>query len=96
MAKHTPGPWQTKQILMDVEIGAETEQGHMSVAWVHIGQGAELEEVKSALTDASLIAAAPELLEAAKAALDQLPQFPGDCPYSRLRDAVAKAEGRDE
>jgi hypothetical protein len=52
MSKHTPGPWTTDQIGMDIEIASDTDEGHMSVAWVHIGQGADIKEVSSALSDA--------------------------------------------
>ena len=67
----TPGPWSTTQILMDVEIGAETPNGHLSVCWVHIGQGAELEEVASALRDAHFISALPDFHKALDAIANQ-------------------------
>jgi hypothetical protein len=80
--QHTPGPWKC--------VSAEFKKGGLVAFEVR------MPEQVLCKRDADLISAAPELLEAAKLALDQLPQFPGDCPFSRLRDAVARAEGRDE
>lgn len=91
-ATYTPGPWAIEDRgVQGVDVLAPVE------GWSHNPvRIANVVPFRAALATARLIAAAPELLEAAKAALDQLPQFPGDCPFSRLRDAVARAEGRDE
>lgn len=68
--KHAPGPWEASKSMQDgrgvygIEIGAETPAGHMSVAWVLLGEKPTSLEMKDGAADARLIAAAPELLEA--------------------------------
>ncbi len=86
--KFTSGPWKTEQILMDVEISAEPPHGHLSVCWVHIGQGAEIDEVKAGLADAALIAAAPEMYESLKDAEKQIVQM-----YRGINPAANEGEG---
>ena len=88
---HTPGPWTTERL-------NGSDWGHL----VHIGdeldvlvQNADPDEE---LANARLIAAAPELLEAAKAILereDQRDDF-ADPLLEKLRLAIRKSEGRAE
>lgn len=84
MSAHTPGPWQ-----VDADCG---DSGHDVI---YDAQGRKLALVFS--VDAALIAAAPDLLAAAKRALDWLASYPGNGAqgaYDALRASIAKAEGR--
>lgn len=80
-SKHTPGPWECG--LDHVwQVGSETE-----IARVFTGKG----------WDVRLIAAAPELLDAVLDALDLIKNELGEGVVSKkLRDALAKAEGRQK
>lgn len=72
---HTPGPWRRRKT------------GRGNVVWQALGR----EILTHSQEDASLIAAAPDLFAAAKAALE-----PGNIEYGLelLAVAIAKAEGR--
>jgi hypothetical protein len=97
MSGHTPGPWTVEGEGSELEI------------WQHeLGEVAYLrclnprkEAHDAMLADARLIAAAPELLEAATAALKELSDLnnhfyrDGEWPaVAQLRAAIAKAKGR--
>lgn len=87
MSKHTPGPWRTHGSYIYAPDGA-------ILAVVH-NPGARLSDYPL-VPNRDLIAAAPELLEALKAVA---PYFEGEHAYDhphcvQLRDAIAKAEGR--
>ena len=95
---HTPGPWKwinsyeallgpNGEFILEEEIGYDRE-------------GATPEGISVSPADAHLIAAAPELLEACKVAIET---FDDDAPGAgdtekgalrRLRAAVARAEGQ--
>lgn len=80
MSKHTPGPWSiyfnSQDDLVIRKLFADGQEAHV-VARCHSGSD-----------NARLIAAAPALLEACKAALSD------DQPYiEKCRAAIAKAEG---
>ena len=78
MSKHTPGPWSTKQIL--------NRHYEISAGGYWIGRARGLE-------NARLIAAAPLLLEALKALLEETE----GCMCSsegQARAAIAAAEGK--
>lgn len=87
MSKHTKGPWRavyfqhTKQ--WDVDAGGEDDSDRYSV----------LEDL--AEENAHLIAAAPDLLEACKAAFSNIgaPITHYQKEFSMLSAAIAKAEG---
>ena len=96
---HTPGPWvveagtcHTGEIAM--VHGAETENGEPT--WLEVWSP---EWPHNADANARLIAAAPELLAALKAIVeDHLhttfpPYSPGESPYDKGRAAIARAEG---
>lgn len=102
--KHTPGPW---QIGHKSQFGTynpsviHTEEG-VGVATVYgIPMHVRLEEITgdahcaNGLANARLIAAAPELLAAAKVALDFISSMPGDMGEleDQLATAIDKAEG---
>ena len=109
--KYTPGPWIVEidetgdrsglegTVIIDTSndriVVAETkydgEDGHSNGAYPHISQ---------AEANARLIAAAPELLEAAKRALDRMEHYAdnlgdadSDVIIEQLTDAIAKATG---
>lgn len=59
-SKHTPGPWMAWQPRADESVPVRTDGLGITIAYVH--QGA----ITNAKANASLIAAAPELLDALK------------------------------
>ena len=116
MTKHTPGPWSVNGIIYNEDASAPTGRrstltGPTVTADVLLvsgvnGQVAEIRRGSNGvgpfgLADARLIAAAPSLLSACKAALslvESLPYDPTDRQTLRINDqieaAIAKAEGR--
>lgn len=85
MNKHTPGPWEHKNL--------QIRASGFSVAMIGCGRMPPTQ----ALANANLISAAPELLEACKAALEHFRDFHRGEPFvihGVISDAVAKAEGR--
>lgn len=89
---HTPGPWIVDhdfptEIRMDDSNG---EAVFALVAGVHVSNT----EPEQALADARLIAAAPEMLAALKAALADFGDDYGGPTIDAMRAAIAKAEGR--
>ena len=94
MAAHTPGPWHASSTHLGAAFDIGAEDGS-SVALVHgfLENGA-----KEFRANARLIAAAPDLLKAAKALLarwptDQHEGSPLKDEADALRAAVLKAEG---
>lgn len=75
---HTPGPWER-----ETELGSRLVRG---------AKGEWVADVKT-VSDAHLIAAAPELLQALKAEIKQL-EDKGGTPYVGSIAAILKAEGR--
>lgn len=94
MSAHTPGPWD------DCAPGDYSDfNGHSIVILsavshrVAVVQGDD----KEAIANARLIAAAPGLLEALKAIIEEQDQNEGYCTcktYDAARAAIAKAEGK--
>lgn len=97
---HTPGPWTVS------EHADDAAQGLPAYGILHLaGQYGQVEIIPTrtlAESDARLIAAAPDLLEAAKAMLFEHPYAcrtnqpackAGTCADHKLRAAIAKAEG---
>lgn len=87
--KHTPGPW---------EISVDTH-GNLDICMTGAGDMiADLKDCLNAEANASLIAAAPELLEAAKDALQSLKRLSdAEGAYritviQELESAIGKAE----
>ena len=95
MSKHTPGPWEVGACLSN-----STHRFYVDVA--HTSKMPEHGMIADNLLEANarLIAAAPDLLEAAKNLRALLSQrnkaLPEDIKYwmSVSADAIAKAEGR--
>ena len=86
MSKHTPGPW----IAHKRHIAAAN--GGIGLAVVHVND--DIVDAQTTDANAALIAAAPDLLSAARKALAA---WTGDGPpivLDELRAAIAKAEGR--
>lgn len=101
-AKHTPGPWTATRFWPDIEIGAETTDGHLSVAWVHLGAKPTDREVEEGMRDARVLAASPEMLDALKTTLGNIASLKSSHPGVSIFDvweqvvaaAIARAEGR--
>ena len=96
MAKHTPGPWVTSATDDTVVIDATGRE----VAAID-GDYNDPDTWPQMEANARLIAAAPELLEAAMTAykwLDNLPSRPAGCTDRMLAlyYAISKAEGRND
>jgi hypothetical protein len=90
---HTPGPWTVfhgKQ--GQIEIDQDGERGAPSLASVHFPSNGLGKEINDA--NARLIAAAPDLLKAARSAVDWMDDGIGHKPpfLDALRAAIAKAE----
>jgi hypothetical protein len=82
-SNHTPGPWRVFDVLTDIEIVADRRTATETESIVQFkGQ-------RNAKANASLIAAAPELLAVAKLALDHL----DGQEYLQVCAIIAKAEG---
>lgn len=78
MSKHTPGPW---RVVNGVQIRSERDQ--IAKVWMmRNGEGN---------TNARLIAAAPDLLNALTVLADACEQM--DIPVDAARAAIAKARG---
>lgn len=78
MSKHTPGPWPTRESATHITVTNASGD-----AVFH-----DDKRIPGVMADARLIAAAPELLEACKAALSD------DQPYiEKCRAAITKATG---
>ena len=96
MSAHTPGPW---KVLADTRTGAvDVWSGARFVCTVGVPGASGDESIEP---DAALVAAAPDLLAACKAALslvESLPYDPTDRQTLRINDqiedAIARAEGR--
>jgi hypothetical protein len=85
MSKHTPGPWDARWSERGQYWFIDHEQG---------GEGYTLTKLNCEEADARLIAAAPELLEALKNAIEIIEGTGLDASIQRA--AIAKATGEDE
>lgn len=87
VTKHTPGPW-THLGMGDIH-GHEANGGGVDIAAVYLR-----EDDEKWLANASLIAAAPELLSQLEFAVALLkPMFGHTAQVERMEDAIAKATG---
>lgn len=94
-AQHTPGPWKAIRGQTIFSITAEHES--MTVATLGFDPTAQ-EDIRQVQSNANLLAAAPELLEACKAALRyglEEPMPNGRFACDMMAIAIAKAEGRN-
>ena len=100
--KHTPGPWFINRARKPDNTGGydyAIDEGHEKIlaeTFEHVGwQDNSKKEYEKfpAEANARLIAAAPELLEACKAALMELSGLSNGKECIQLKQAIAKAEG---
>ena len=95
--KHTPGPWQTIQSIKDRKtfiIQAHKNQGAYGSYQIAKGKIALNADYPMTMANSKLIAAAPDLLEACKAAKKHLePDLvePGKTVFWKLVSAIKKA-----
>lgn len=96
--KHTPGPWEFDgDNAVMAEVGAHICTVSMGDDFPCLEDDQRANAEAECKANANLIAAAPELLEALKALLDQLvgDEFADDISsVVSARSAVSKAEGR--
>ena len=92
---HTPGPWQVHRSLSNTNATPIRANGE-NLAWVCGKDSAADYPPDVTLANANLIAAAPEMLEAAKEVESMLrTMYNIEGPHIRkLRAAISKAEGR--
>lgn len=110
MAKHTPGPWKIPRISWDYDLNTY-------VAVIVVGERNDIRRIVQAYSDdrleakanARLVAAAPQLLDAASDLIFELVEAAecpaclvdegeahrDDCPLDRLRNVVADVIGRE-
>ena len=82
MSKHTPGPWDVSHVGHSQPLPCDFR--------VHTESGATRDEWEA---NAALIAAAPDLLAALKAAIACIPINQDKTVHEQARAAIAKAEG---
>ena len=94
MGKHTPGPWRVSETRGDkIAIAHDVKDAgaiSLNLAWVIARQS----WISEAEANASLIAAAPDLLEALKLVEKRCGPLSKDGRMARA--AIAKAEGRSD
>lgn len=91
-AKHTQGPW-SRSNPHGLTIDGPPDRTGWVLTVAHV---AARKDEKQALADACLIAAAPELLAACQAVLDEFPAMDGrriESVKAICRAAIAKAKG---
>lgn len=93
-AKHTPGPWEARLTADEFGDLVAVVAGVSVILEGELGIGIDAEDA----ANARLIAAAPELLEAALEAAKELtsllgPVAGGDIPLRNLLAAISKARG---
>jgi hypothetical protein len=97
MSKHTPGPWMVETDVVqpnDVHVFAKDMLGIAIVDSREYPEDTGTVPREVGLANARLIAAAPELLEACKAALAGFKQLGFQIVFiSTIEAAIAKAEG---
>jgi hypothetical protein len=94
--KHTPGPWSVQDYFDEFTVLAHGNKDRQYVA--NITKGAEVYFQRQSEANAQLIAAAPELLEAAKELLSfiSLDTENRRDAIAALANAIAKAEGSEK
>lgn len=93
--KHTPGPWISGAINEGYSV-RRPGAGTCVIAIVRNREGLRIRVPEETLANALLIASAPDLLEACKAALSFLEDYDGDLiPRKKLAEAIQKAEATE-
>ena len=96
MSKHTPGPWQCIEYPKVFSINAQSKR-QIAIMTEHHGDEpmtpmSQFKRSKQDEKDARLIAAAPDLLLACKAALEAF-ELNAAIDWNDLENAIKKAEG---
>lgn len=100
-AKHTPGPWHVLPEEVDkpyIRVRGTIPGSRYKVANVETPtyEGVHAREAAETRANAALIAAAPDMLAALQAGLDQIAAGPeGTRVHSHMRRAIAKATGAE-
>lgn len=103
VATHTAGPWALRECYEFIDDETDSASGRLMSAQIvsvvdpfGVQRVAYVERNQTTIADARLIAAAPDLLVACKAALNDrmFKDWPGIAAL--LMDAIAKAEGAHE
>ena len=89
-AKHTPGPWRSRNRLGSGNWKDERSIGVESFEWIIADVCGDIDHTDEARANARLIAAAPDLLEALA---DLVENGLGTEAVKRARAAIAKARG---
>ena len=97
-AKHTPGPWRSRNRLGSGNWKDERSIGVESFEWIIADVCGDIDHTDEARANARLIAAAPDLLQAlidVCASNDEVahPQWKGSPDEVAARAAIAKARG---
>ena len=92
--KHTPGPWVVEG-RVDGRWDIIAQEGTLDVAQLMFGKGNE-QEALEALADASLIAAAPMLLQALERLLEDAPDYWSEGATAEAQTAIALAYLADD
>lgn len=110
MSKHTPGPWQIHRVNSDDVFILENRKARNEPVFGYNRKIAEMphwsdENYNEKMANARLIVAAPDLLAAAKHAVEFFHGMhsgePGDATYEKIHAyqsivaAIAKAEGKE-
>jgi len=96
MTKHTPGPWHVLEMRGEVVIerGSPPDKAHHGYRIADISYD-EPDRKEERLATAALIAAAPDLLYAARWARKMIAEtYPQSAVVETLAAAIAKAEGK--
>jgi hypothetical protein len=95
MTKHTPAPWTVKEINGQEFVSAAPYEGHPYFGCSSTIEIMSEEEYPTKSADARLIAAAPDLLEACKNAVQGCKGM-GWSVGNQLEAAIAKAEAQHD
>lgn len=94
--KHTPGPWQSERRRRGYKVDIWSTSEHKRIATITNDDETWDDKMDRQRANTTLIAAAPEMLEALKAISEELLQegfFP-DSATAKVWTAIAKAEGK--
>ncbi len=93
-AKHTPGPWSLGKAHETAQNHAVCKGARVLARVVGSGYPIGIGASPESEANARLIAAAPDLLEAAREAIEDISDGDLYLASKRLYDAITKAEGR--
>ena len=92
MSKHTPGPW---DFSWEIQPNGCPTVGHKGLMICMVAHSAkDPEQRETAMANASLIAAAPDLLDALEGCLQALRAYSPECGQAMMaKAAITKAKG---